>query len=207
MYETTDYAAQYRSFDHDELLALWRERNRLADTARRALRDEINLRGLSKEAESPPIQESAKPLAPPVETYLNASVLFWWLREIWLRLRTRRGFSVRATVESTSRTRPGYKSAARAELSYSFAFQGRQYSGRVVRDFLFDNAAGDSLAFGHKQGQSISVRLKSEYPECSYYPSGFGWIEPLLVGLFAVMIWVALVAMVVGLIFESVRGH
>jgi hypothetical protein len=43
---------------------------------------------------------------------------------------------------------------------------------------------GKALAFEHKAGNTINVLVDPNDPNCSYFPSGFGWIQPLLYGAF-----------------------
>jgi hypothetical protein len=183
----TDFAAQYDGLDDDELLQLWTQRAEMVPDAKSALWNEIEKRHISEQAhEYAPPQEIVRKMAPPVETFINITVLYWWLREIWLRVRCKHGTSQFARVESTRRTKMGYRSAARVELCYSYEFEGQQYASRTVRDFIFNNGAADSLAFGHKHGETIAIQLDPRDPSRSYYPSGFGWIEPLIVGSFSV---------------------
>jgi|SRR5580700_1582450 hypothetical protein len=199
-----DFAAQYEHFNDDELLQLSTENAQLVPDARQALNEEIRRRGLvgeSSERSTATRKEPTKRLDPPIETYINLSVLWFWLRELWLRSRTSQGISTNATVESTRRTRPGYRSAARAELRYSYHFQGTQYTGRTVRDFLFNSAAAESLT-EHRYGQIIAVLVDPNHPERSYYPSGFGWVEPLIMGIFASLVWLLLLLIVFGKMFK-----
>ena len=125
----TDFATEYQHLSDDELLQVWVERPQLVAEAESALRDEIRKRGLAREAEhavnvwaKPPEQQ----LAPPVETFINLSVLWFAIRELWLRLQTRSGVPVEAHVEATRRTKPSYRSGARAELRYSYKYQGKK---------------------------------------------------------------------------------
>jgi hypothetical protein len=202
----TDFAIQYGSLGDDELLQLWANRTQLMPEAKSALWEEIEKRHISEHAHktvSP--QEVAPKLAPPVETFINISVPYWWLREIWLRICCRHGAPQSAKVESTRRTEMGYRSGARAELRYTYELEGRRYSGRTVRDFLFNSSAADALAFGHKPGETIAVQLDPKDPGRSYYPSGFGWVEPLIVGSFAVLIWGILLLILAAVLFPKLR--
>jgi hypothetical protein len=86
--------------------------------------EEIRIRGLvgeSTERSMATPEHPAKRLGSPVETHINLSVLWFWLRELWLRSRTNQGISTNATVESTCRTRHGYRLAAIADLRYSYS--------------------------------------------------------------------------------------
>ena len=195
----TQFATEYHQLDNDELLQLWVERGQLTAEAKEALREEVRRRGIANEADvavdrraEPP----ERPLAPPVETFINVSALWWLARELWLRKQTRNGRSVQAAVDSTQRTRHGYRgAAARAELRYSYEYEGVRYTGRAVRDFMFFNVkAADALAFGHTMGDRIVVQVNPRRPERSYYPSGFGWLESLLLGAFGLAVWVLIAA-------------
>jgi len=194
-----DFSDEYHHRSDEELLQLWVERSQLASEARRALQSEIHKRSLTREAESatdvwaiPPERE----LAPPVNSYLGLSVPWFWLRELWLRFRSRHGISVEAEVESSRQTRQPVRSSARAELRYSYTHEGQRYSGRAVRDFVFSKRAADALAFDHKPGDVISVRIDPANPSLSFFPSGFGWlgwVDALCcgaVGLLVLLIWV-----------------
>jgi hypothetical protein len=195
MYVTTNFASQYRALSDDELLQIWNERVELSEEARQALRAEIDLRQLSREADTPLRPQPTRQLAPPVYTYGDVTVLFWWLRELWLRVQTRDGPLVPATIESTSQTRRRFRSATRAELRYVYEFQGTRYSGRSTRDSSYNQRAADALAFGRKPGETISVQVNPQDPSRSYYPSGFGWIEPLLYGTLSLLVasfWIGL---------------
>lgn len=209
MYETTDYAAQYRSFNDDELLALWAERNQLADAARGALRDEIKIRQLSKEADTPEQDaEAVKEFSPPINIYGGITLLFWWVREMWLRFQTRNGVSVSARIDSTCQTKRRWMGrGARAEIRYSYEFQGDRHSGRTTRDFIFNRRAADALSFGHKRGEIISVRVDPESPTRSYSPSGFGWIEPLLYGSSAALAWAFWIALIIAEIYWRIGRY
>jgi hypothetical protein len=186
------FATDYRQLDNDELLQLWVERSQLGGEAKEALREEIRRRGIAKEAEVAVDRRAEPPeheLAPAVETFANVSVLWWLIREVWLRNQTREGVSVQATVDSTRQTRTGWRSAARAELRYSYEYEGVRYTGRAVRDFVFNSRAADALAFGHAMGEQVVVQVNPRHPERSYYPTGFGWIESMVLGVFGLAVW------------------
>ncbi|PYX36912.1 MAG: hypothetical protein DMG75_08850 [Acidobacteria bacterium] len=173
-----DFATHYQHLNNDELLQLSTEHVRLLPDARSALNEDIRRRGLSRESVEQSVaitEEPTESLAPPVETYMNLSVLMFWLRELWLRSRTNR---------------------------YSYYFRGEHYSGRAVRDFILNSAAAKSLVSNRKNGQTISVLVDPAHPEHSYYRTGFGWIEPLIIGLFALGLWAVLLLIVFGLIFK-----
>lgn len=194
-----DFSSEYRCRSDEELLQLWVERSQLTPEARGALGDEIRKRVLTREAESatdawaePPQRE----LASPVKTYLGLSVPWFLGREMWLRFRTQRGVRAEAKVESTLQSRRRIRSAARAELTYSYTHEGRRYSGRTVRDFTFNRRAADALAFEHKPGDIVQVRIDPANASRSYFPSGFGWIGWVdalwngAAGLFVLLFWI-----------------
>jgi len=200
-----DFATHYQHLNNDELLQLSTEHVQLLPDARSALNEDIRRRGLSRESVEQSVaitEEPTESLAPPVETSMNLSVLMFWLWELWLRSRTKQGTPVNATIVSTRRTEPGHKSGSRAEIRYSYYFRGAHYSGRAVRDFILNSAAAKSLVSNRKNGQTISVLVDPEHPEHSYYRTGFGWIEPLIIGLFALGLWAVLLLIVFGLIFK-----
>jgi Protein of unknown function (DUF3592) len=201
----TDFVTEYQHLSDDELLQVWVERPQLVAEAESALREEIRKRGLAREAgrtvdvwAKPPEQQ----LAPPVETFINLSVLWFAIRELWLRLQTRRGVPVEAHVEATRRTEPAYRSGARAELRYSYEYQGKVYPGRAVRDFMFNSRAADALVFGHHAGENIMVRIDPDHPSRSYFRSGFGWAEPVLFGAFGLCISAVLMMIGFGIVMR-----
>lgn len=196
-----EFATEYHELSDDELLQLWVERIQLNGEALETLREEIRKRGIGYEAEvaiDRRAESPERPLARPVETFMNVSALWWLARELWLRRQTLNGRSVQAVVESARRTRHGYRSAARAELIYSYEYEGARYDGRAVRDFVFFNGrAADALAFGHAVGERIVVQVDPRRPERSYYPSGFGWIESSLLGLTGLAVWFLLAGILI----------
>lgn len=177
-----EFNSEYQNRSDEELLQLWVERAQLVPEARRALQDEIHKRTLTKQAEAATdawAEPPERPLAPPVRTYLGFSVPWFCLRELWLRLRTKRGIPVEAKVESAFQTRKPFRSSrssARAELRYSYSYEGQQYLGRTVRDFTSGKRAADALAYSYKPGDAIKVRIDLAHPGRSYFPSGFSWI-------------------------------
>jgi len=175
----SDLTNEYRHRSDDELLQLWVERSQLSPEARSLLHNEIQKRSLTNEAASATDVWATPPerkLAPPVNSYLGLSVPWFWLREVWLRFQSRHGISVEAEVESAHQTQQPIRSSARAELRYSYIYEGNRYSGRTVRDFVFSRRAADALAFDHKRGDVITVRVDPTRPTVSFFPSGFGWL-------------------------------
>jgi hypothetical protein len=189
---TNDFATEYQQNSDDELLQLWVERSQLFPEARAALGEEIRKRRLGDEAKHATDRRAEPPereLAPRI--YFSFVVCFW-IRELWLRNRTKEGMPVEAEVISAIQTKKPFRGAARAELRYSYEYEGNHYIGRTVRDFVFGHQAADALAFGHKVGEKITIRIDPTHPNHSYFPSGFGWIEAVFnggLGLF----WLALV--------------
>jgi len=189
----TDPVNKFSRRSNENLLQLWRARDKVSDFDIDPLRDELDNRGLSKEMEEISQQASVGSiygkLPPSPQTYLNISVPFWWLRELWLRGKTNGGRPVEATVIKAQRTRSGLLGTARTELLYSYEFQGQQYTGRVVRDFRSGANAADALALDHHTGEKLPILINPENPEISYYPSGLGSIEPIIAGLQSLLYW------------------
>jgi hypothetical protein len=184
----------------DNLLALWRGRNRLPMSDFEPLQDELERRGLWKEAEriagEAYDEDPYGDLPRGPQTYGNLTVPFWWLRELWLRHKTRNGVAVEAVIKMAQLTGAQYRSASRAELVYSYEFQGKQYSGRIVRDFMGGTAAAESLAYDHHPGEKLSVAVDQENPSISYCPSGFGSIEPIIIGVLALFACSLIIALI-----------
>ena len=193
-----DFINEYQSRTDEDLLQLWVERSELLPEAVVALQNEIARRDLTGQAaiaknirveddsiESKKGKKSDHRLAPPVAAW-GPSIAWYWLRELRLRHRSKGGIPLPARVESTVLTRPTKGRGGggrRAELRYSYEYQGTR-TGRTVRDFVVGDKIGKVLAFGHKPGDTITVLVDPNDPDCSYFPSGFGWIQPLLYGVF-----------------------
>jgi hypothetical protein len=216
----TDFNAEYQSRTDEELLQFWVERSELLPEAEVALQNEIARRGLTREAatakdrrveDDSDLERGKKSdhrLAPAVSAW-GPSIAWYWLRELRLQHRTRRGIPLQATVESTLLTRPVQGRGGggrRAELRYSYDCQGPR-TGRTVRDFTFGDKIGKGLAFGHKPGDPITVLVDPNDPNCSYFPSGFGWIQPLLYGVFFCLLGLGLLALVVANVFIFIMMH
>ncbi len=193
---TADFSGEYRTRTDGELLrALGGTLLIFCPRAARALQSEIDRRGLTKQAvnakdircededddDNPRVgKESDQRLAPAVAAW-GPSITWYWLREMWLRQHTKDGIDIQAKVESTLLTRASQGRGGggrRAELCYSYDCQGPRI-GRTVRDFMIGDRVGKALAFAHRPGDTITIRVDSNVPDCSYFPSGFGWIEPL----------------------------
>jgi hypothetical protein len=218
-----DYSAEYQSRTDEDLLQLWVERSELLPEAEAALQNEIARRGLTGRAatakdrrveddsiDSEKGKKSDHRLAPAVAAW-GPSIAWYWLRELRLRHRTKGGIPIQARVESTLLTRPVKGRGGggrRAELRYSYDCQGLR-TGRTVRDFTFGDKTGKGLAFGHKQGDAITVLVDPNDPDCSYFPSGFGWIQPLVYGIVFSLIALCLLALAVAevIIFIMNQKH
>jgi len=123
-------------------------------------------------------------------TYFNLSVPALWMPELWLRYKTNNGIPSDAEIEKVQRTGFGLlNGAARAELQYSYEFQGARYLGRVVRDFRGDSASADRLVYDHQVGEKIPITVSRETPGLSYYPSGMGILDPISLGFQSLIIW------------------
>jgi hypothetical protein len=184
---------------NENLLQMWRGRDVLNDADIDPLRTELEQRGLSAQMAQIEDQVAGKDiygdLPPAPQTYLNLSVPALWVREQWLRYKTTKGIAVEGTIESVQRTRSRRGGAARAELSYHYEFQGKQYCGRVVRDFSFESAKADSLVFDNHVGDKIPILISPRFPEISYYPSGLGIFDPIALGLQSLFAWAVLVGL------------
>lgn len=128
------------------------------------------------------------------------SIPYYWLSEVIRSLRAEHWNSAIATVESTHRSRGGYEETSRAELWYSYEFEGQHFSGRIVRDCGFNSGAVNRLV-AHSVGERIMIRVNPGKPTQSYCPSGFGWIEPLIIGSVSIggtclLAWVVLVPII-----------
>jgi hypothetical protein len=192
---------------NQNVLQIWMGRDALKDGDIEPLREELLRRGLSRELADmdniAPSQDIYGPLPPPPRTYLNLTVPLFWLRELWLRYRTRQGVQVDAMIESAQRTQDGF--TARAELIYSYEFQGRPYRGRVVRDFYWDVGSADSLVYDHHSAETIAVRICPDDPAISWFPSGLDALDPIVLGLRALFSWASAIAVLVVIIWELFR--
>jgi hypothetical protein len=215
-----DFSAEYRSLADQDLLQLWVERSELLPEAEVALQNEIARRGLTRKtatAKDIRVEDDIEPkngkksdhrLARPVAAW-GPTVAWYWLRELHLRHRTNGGIPRQARVESTMLTRPLQGRGGggrRAELCYSYEYQGPR-TGRTVRDFLVGDKVGKALAFGHEPGNTITVLVDPNDADCSYFPSGFGWIQPLLYGAFFSLVALCLLGGVVLEVFIFIMNQ
>jgi hypothetical protein len=218
---SADFSAEYQSRTDEDLLQLWVERSEFLPEAEAAVQNEIARRGLTGRAstakdkrveddtiDSEKGKKSEPGLAPAVAAW-GPSIAWYWLRELRLRHRTKGGIPIQAKVECTLLTRPVQGRGGggrRAELRYSYARQGSR-TGRTVRDFTFGEKTGKALAFGHKPGDAITVLVDANDPECSYFPSGFGWIQPLVYGIFFSLVALCFLAGVVAEVFIFIMNR
>lgn len=216
-----DFKTEYRLRTDEELLQFWVERSELLPEAEASLRHEIARRSLTERAamaqdrriedgsiDPESTEESGHRLARPVSAW-GPTIAWYWLRELRMRHRTKGGIPLQAKVESTMLTRPLQGRGGggrRAELCYSFDYQGPR-TGRTVRDFLVGDKVGKALVFGHRRGDTITVLVDPNKPDCSYFPSGFGWIQPLLYGLFFSLLALVLLGSAVALAFSFIMNQ
>ena len=135
-------------------------------------------------------------------SFMYLSIPLLAAREFLLSLRSRRWLSVPAIVESTHRSRGGYRETIRGELWYSYSLNGEQHSGRIVRDCGFSFRKINALV-GHDRGQTIHVRVNQLDPSQSYYPSGLGYIEPVIIGAICGGGTLLLVSMMISTVLSS----
>jgi hypothetical protein len=140
-------------------------------------------------------------------SFMYMSIPYFAVREYWLAWRSKDWMSVPATVESTHRSRGGYKETIRGELWYSYALDGEEYSGHVVRDCGFSPGKIKALMEGHTRGQTIYVRVNPRNPSQSYYPSGLGFVEPAMIGVISIGSTVLIAVMMIVLIVSAIRGQ
>jgi hypothetical protein len=114
-------------------------------------------------------------------SFLYLSIPRFAIREYRLKKKVRDWTAITGTVESAHRSVGGYRETIRGELWYSYAFAGEQYSGHVIRDSGCSGSAATRLA-EFERGQAIVVFVNPGNPKESYFPSGFGFAEPILVG-------------------------
>jgi hypothetical protein len=118
-----------------------------------------------------------------VGSFLYLSVPYYWLRELLLSLRAKRWRDVPATIEETYRSHGGSKQVVRAELWYSYSLFEGSYSGHVIRDVGLNFRGVNRLVNGHQAGDKITVKVNPDKPNESFFPSGLGWIDPVIVSL------------------------
>jgi len=197
------------------LLLLWGKRHTLPQEDAWTLRMELLKRHLSEEAREVEMWNTVdyglEGNAPYIsidihQTYLHASVLFYAIREMWLRDKTREGVSVTAIVSLAYHTQPVSKQARRAEMLYSYEYRGDRFEGRVIRDYFLNSKAANALANDFCPGQQITVKIVPNQPHISYFPSGFGFIEAFTTGLiFPGLILVATLFLVLSLTFAMIQ--
>jgi hypothetical protein len=113
-------------------------------------------------------------------SFLYWSVSLTWLRERRLAKQAANWTLVEGTVESCGRR--GGDETTGAVLRYSYEFGGEVFAGVTMRDTLLNPAAASRLA-AHAPGERIPVRVNPDNPGESYFPSGFGSLEPVVMGI------------------------
>lgn len=140
-------------------------------------------------------------------SFMYLSIPYFAAREYWLSRRAKRWPSARATVESTYRSRGGYRQTIRGELWYSYSVNGQEYSGRVARDCGFSPGKINALTEEHERGQTISVHVNPSNPSQSYYPSGLGFVEPVIIGAIGIGGTLLLALIVIATILSAVTAR
>jgi len=207
---------------NEDILQLWRNRKDLKEDID-TLQMELQKRHLSREASDVEIEDFVDhPIRGSSfckgidfhQTYLNGSIILYGIRELWLRYKTKDGVPVAATTILAYHTEPLNKMAFRAEMLYAYEYEGKQFEGRVVRDYFFNHKAADSLANKFHPGEGLTVTIAPNRPELSYYPSGFGFIEAFTIGsvslILAGLILTTVLLLLVGaasLLMEKLSGN
>jgi hypothetical protein len=138
-------------------------------------------------------------------SFMYLSIPYFAAREYWLSWRAKRWLRIPATVESTHRSRGGYKETIRGELWYSYSLNGEEYSGRVIRDCGFSPGKINALVDEHERGQNIYVHVNPRNPSQSYYPSGLGFLEPVMIGAVGIGGTLLLILMVLATILSAIQ--
>lgn len=138
-------------------------------------------------------------------SFLYFSVLGYWIREVRLSRKAKNWTSTDAVVESTHRTTGGYRQTIQAELRYTYLFAGSHYYGNIIRECVFNINAADALASGYLEGDKITVFVNPARPDQSYFPSGFGSVEPILTGCLGILSALMLIAMVISIIVDKIK--
>ncbi len=113
-------------------------------------------------------------------SFMYCSIPYYWLRERRLAQESIHWVPGTAVIESSHRTKGGYKETIRAELWYSYSFGGETYRGHVIRDCCWAPSSANNLVDENEPGKKIDILVNPERPDQSYYSSGFGWVEPFL---------------------------
>jgi hypothetical protein len=141
-------------------------------------------------------------------SFMYWSVSYYWIRELLLARKSRNWTPVEGIVEFTHRTKGGYKKTVRAEVRYSYRFDSQGYMGRVVRDTCWSFRPADRLVDDHVAGGKILVRVNPDKPNQSYFPSGFGWVEPFVTLLLSFLGTLLLVSITIGVgILPLLKRH
>jgi hypothetical protein len=140
-------------------------------------------------------------------SFMYWSIPLYWLRELRLSKKARHWVLAEGEVLSAYRTKGGYRETIHAELSYSYTFNGGYYSGCTVRDCCFEPSAATALAEDNVRGQKINIRVNPDNPDESYFPSGFGSVEPFLTLFLSALGTVLVAAIVINGIMMAVSGR
>jgi hypothetical protein len=63
----------------------------------------------------------------------------------------------------------------------------------VIRDFKLGSVDADRLVYDHHPGEKLPIHINESDPDISYYPSGLGFIEPILVGIQSLFAWAVVI--------------
>jgi hypothetical protein len=139
-------------------------------------------------------------------SFMYWSVPNYWLKEWRLSRAAKDWISTSAIVEGGYRTKGGYKETIRAELRYSYQFNQQHYFGEMVRECVFDSTAANALACDHTKGDQITIFVNPADPNQSYFPSGFGSVEPILTGALALLCTSLLLFILGGILVAGLTG-
>ena len=97
-------------------------------------------------------------------SFMYWSIPCYWLRERRLSKRSVQWVSQQGIVESSHRTKGRYQETIRAELRYSYSFEGENYTGHVIRDCCFAPSSANNLVDENAPGQKIEILVNPENP-------------------------------------------
>ena len=131
-------------------------------------------------------------------SFMYWSIPFYWLRERRLSKKSIHWIPSAGVVESSHRTKGGYKQTIRAEMWYSYSFGGKNYRRHAIRDCCWALNSANRLVGEHQPGQKIKILVNLENPAQSYCSSGFGWVEPFLTLFLSGLGTLLLISIVIG---------
>ncbi|MDR3724579.1 MAG: DUF3592 domain-containing protein [Terracidiphilus sp.] len=140
-------------------------------------------------------------------SFMYWSIPYCWFKELRLSSKAKEWVLAQGEVTYAHRTAGGYRETIRAELAYSYTFNGEYFSGQTVRECCFDASAATALVEDNEIGTKIEIRVNPDNPDESYFPSGFGSIEPLLTLLLSVLGTLLLIFIVVGVFASEISKH